>query len=133
MYEVVKDGIILARKITPADIKSGLNFYSKNEEFIQVGIWGYYEEGRYLHRHIHNEFERVTDKTYEVIYLISGRLEAEIFDNDKNFIEKIDVKQGEILVLLESGHGYIITESDTTVLEVKNGPFFGVEKDKTLF
>ena len=43
------------------------------------------------------------------------------------------VGQGEMLILLESAHGYTILEEDTTVLEIKNGPFMGVEKDKTKF
>ena len=45
-------------------------------------------------------------------------------------IETLIVKQGELLILLESGHGYSILEEDTTVLEVKNGPYLGAEIDR---
>lgn len=133
MYEVKKDGVILARQIFPEDMKPGLNFYSQDEEYIQVGVWGHYEEGKYLQKHIHNEVERSAKRTYEVIYLISGSLDADIFDLEENFVEKLTIKQGEALILLENGHGYTITSEDTTVLEAKNGPFLGKDVDKKLF
>ena len=44
MKEIVKDGIVLARHITAEDIKPGLNFFSQDNEFIQVGVWGHYEK-----------------------------------------------------------------------------------------
>lgn len=43
MREIIKNGVMLARHITQEDIKPGLNFFSKDEEFIQVGVWGHYE------------------------------------------------------------------------------------------
>ena len=133
MKEVIKDGKVLARQIFPDDMKPGLNFYSNEEEYIQVGVWGHYENGKYLQNHVHNEVERKTLRTYEVIYLISGSLDADIFDLDENFVEKLTIKQGEALILLEGGHGYTITSEDTTVLEAKNGPFLGKDVDKKLF
>ena len=52
---------------------------------------------------------------------------------NQELVDTVRVNQGEILVLLESGHGYKILEDDTTVLEVKNGPYFGAEKDRIRF
>ena len=34
---------------------------------------------------------------------------------------------------MECAHGYTISEDDTTVLEIKNGPFLGADVDKTKF
>lgn len=133
MYEIKKDGVVLARQIFPEDMKVGLNFYSADEEYIQVGVWGHYEKGKYLQNHLHNSFPRETNRTYEAVYLISGSMSADIYDLQKNYVETLTIKQGEVLILLESGHGYTITSEDTTVLEVKNGPFLGKNKDKTLF
>ena len=62
--------------------------------------------------------------------MIKGALKAVIYDMDETPVETLQVKQGEILVLLESGHGYFIQEDDTTVLEVKNGPYLGAETDR---
>jgi len=133
MTEIIKDDMVLARHITAEDIKPGLNFYSEDKEYIQVGIWGHYEQGKELKAHIHNKIERISDRTYEVLYVIKGALSADIYDMDENKVETLAVKQGEILVLLNSGHGYTILEDDTTVLEVKNGPYPGAEADRRRF
>ena len=133
MREIVKGGKILARHILQEDIKPGLISFSNDDEFLQVVAWGHYEKGKYLQDHWHNAFERSATRTYEAVYVVKGAIEARIFDLDLVPVETFTVKQGEILILLESAHGYTILEDDTTVLEIKNGPFMGVEKDKTKF
>ena len=65
--------------------------------------------------------------------MVKGAIEARLFDLELNPAEILTVGQGEMLILLESAHGYTILEEDTTVLEIKNGPFLGVDKDKTKF
>ena len=95
--------------------------------------WGHYEKGKYLQDHWHNEFSRAAMRTYEAVYIVKGAIEARIFDLDLVPVETLTVKQGEMLILLESAHGYTILEEDTTVLEFKNGPFLGADKDKTKF
>lgn len=132
MREIVKNGIVLARHISVVDFDDGLSFFSKDEEFIQVGAWRY-DLGKYIKPHIHNEFPRITNRTYEMLYVISGELEAIIYDLDKEPVETLVVKTGEALILLGCGHGYTITEDNTKVLEVKNGPYFGTEKDRDRF
>ena len=133
MREIIKNGKILARHILKEDIKPGLISFSNDNEFLQVVAWGHYEKGKYLQDHWHNEFERTAARTYEAVYVVKGAIETRLFDLDLVPVETFTVKQGEILILLESAHGYTILEDDTTVLEIKNGPFMGVEKDKTKF
>lgn len=129
MREIVKDGKILARHVLASDITDGLNFFSKDEEFIQVGTWGY-DKGKDLLAHIHNEFPRESTRTCETLYVISGSLEAKIYDLEQNLVDTFEVNSGDVLILLESGHGYRILEDGTKVLEVKNGPYLGAEKDR---
>lgn len=129
MKEIIKNGVILARHITAEDMKEGLNFFSKDEEFIQAGAWEY-NAGKELLAHIHNEVPRSITRTCEVLYIICGSLEASIYDLNGNKAEILKVKAGELLVLLESGHGYKILEDNTRVLEIKNGPYLGAETDR---
>ena len=133
MREIIKDGVVLARLIEAEDLKPGLNFFSKDEEFVQVGVWGHYEKGKYLQNHVHNKFDRVASRTYETLYMIKGSMDVDIFDLNKVFVERFNIHTGQILILMECAHGYTITEEDTTVLEIKNGPFAGAEKDKEKF
>ena len=133
MKEIVKEGVVLCRLIELEDMKPGLNFFSKDEEFVQVGVWGHYENGKYLQNHVHNCIDRIANRTYEVLYMINGSMDVEIFTLDREHVETFSIHKGEILILMECAHGYTITEDDTTVLEVKNGPFFGADIDKTKF
>lgn len=130
MKEIKIDSVVLARHITHGDIKEGLNFFSSYGEFIQVGVWGSYKKGKDLKAHVHNIVERTISRTCETLYIISGGIDATIYTLDDKVVETIPVKQGEILILLECGHGYKITEEGTSVLEVKNGPYFGEEIDR---
>ena len=132
MVEIIKDGIILARHIKKEDIKRNLIFFSKDHEFIQVGTWNY-EAGKVLDRHYHNEIKREVNKTYEVIIVIQGKIQADIYDLNNTLVKSIEVNEGETLVQLNSGHGYKILKDDTLVVEVKNGPYLGAELDRTRF
>ncbi|MCZ4696349.1 hypothetical protein DWB61_16920 [Ancylomarina euxinus] len=130
--EIIQDGIVLARHIPNEDWKEGLGFYSKDEEFIQVGTWGY-DSGKELLKHIHNEVERKVRRTQEVLYIRKGKISAKIYDLHENFIEELFVSEGDTLILLDSGHGYTILEDNTQVLEVKNGPYLGADIDRRRF
>lgn len=107
----------------------GLTFLTEDKDFIQVGIWGY-DKGIRLQPHIHNEAKREFLRTQEVIFVKSGKVAAYIFDEAGDFVERIELSSGDILILLKGGHGYEILEDDTYVLEVKNGPYPGAEVDR---
>ncbi|MGB1361120.1 MAG: hypothetical protein ACPG8V_03285, partial [Alphaproteobacteria bacterium] len=69
----IKDGeVILARHATAEEWeKGGLNFYSQDEEFIQVGTWGY-DSGKELLAHRHNKVDRTVNITQETLYIRKG-------------------------------------------------------------
>lgn len=133
MSEVVeiKEGeLVLARHIPSAVAwQDGLNFYSEDNDFIQVGIWGY-GAGKELKAHIHNEVKREVLWTQEVLYIRAGRVLAEIFDTADNKVAELEAGAGDILVLLRGGHGYHILQDGTQVLEIKNGPYVGADSDR---
>ena len=129
MQTIEKDGIVLARHIKTEDIQPGLNFFSNDEEFIQVGVWNY-NSGKDLPAHVHNVVNREVRRTCEALFVVRGSMEATIYDIDRTLIGSFKVNQGEILVLLECGHGYRVLEDDTIVLEIKNGPYLGAEIDR---
>ena len=132
MKEIKKDSVVLARLIKSDDWKSGLGFFSKDEEFVQVGTW-HYNEGKKLMQHIHNEVNRVVTRTNEVLYVVSGKVKALIYDLEKKLVEELNVNEGDTLILLDCGHGYEILDDNTKVLEIKNGPYLGAEIDRRRF
>lgn len=127
----IKEGeLVLARHIpATAAWKDGLNFFSNDNDFIQVGIWGY-GAGKELKAHIHNEVKREVLWTQEVLFVRSGKLRANIFDTQETKVAELEVNAGDVIILLRGGHGYDILEEGTQVLEIKNGPYVGPDRDR---
>ncbi|HBI21991.1 MAG TPA: hypothetical protein DDY37_05330 [Legionella sp.] len=136
MHEIneIKEGdMVLARHI-PAAIawRDGLEFYSQDDDYIQVGVWGY-DNGKELKAHIHNEVIREVSWTQEVLFVHSGKIRANIFNTACKKVAELVVSPGDIIILLRGGHGYDIMEDGTKVLEVKNGPYVGPDRDRRRF
>ena len=131
MREITYNNVILAR-IIPHNWTENLSFYSQDQEYIQVGTWNY-NKGKELPAHEHNIVPRTSDKTQEVIYIKQGSILVRIYGSDKKLVEEITLKKGDTLIALNGGHGYTILEDSTQVLEIKNGPYPGAEKDRTRF
>lgn len=133
VIEIREGDVVLARHI-PANVvwKDGLGFFSNDQDFIQVGAWGY-DSGKVLKAHIHNPVTRAVHWTQEVLYVRAGKIRASVFDTAERRIAELVGAEGDILVLLRGGHGYEILEDGTQVLEVKNGPYVGAELDRRRF
>lgn len=128
--EFKQKGCVLARHI-PAELawQPGLNFFSADEEYLQVGSWGY-SQGKQLLPHAHNVVPREVPLTQEVLYIRKGKIKASIYDSDDVLCAEWEVGAGDILILLGGGHGYEILEGETQVLEIKNGPYVGADADR---
>ena len=130
MIEVKDNGVVLARYIPASSAwENGLSFFSDDEDYIQVGTWGY-DKPKELMAHTHNEVHRDVAWTQEVIFVKKGSIKAEIYDLSNKKVQDIICNVGDIIVLLRGAHGYHILEDDTQVLEVKNGPYVGAELDR---
>lgn len=130
VVEIKEGNLILARHI-PSDAawRDGLNFFSPDADFIQVGTWGY-GTGKELKAHIHNEVQREVLWTQEVLFVRKGMVRANIFDTNQKKVAELNVQAGDVIILLRGGHGYEILEDGTQVLEIKNGPYVGANADR---
>lgn len=130
IQEIKQGELVLARYIpSSAAWSGGLNFFSPDGDFIQVGTWSY-EAGKELKAHIHNEVKREVLWTQEVLFVRRGKLRARVYDTEENLVSQIEVSAGDVIILLRGGHGYDILEDGTQVLEVKNGPYVGADLDR---
>ena len=127
-----EEGKLLALILKDDEWKKGLNFYSQNNDFIQAGTWGY-EKGKVLLPHIHLKVERTANKTQEVVFIKTGRVLAKIYAENGKLVKAIELSKNDTIIMLNGGHGYDILENDTYVLEIKNGPYVGAEKDRKRF
>lgn len=109
--------------------KPGLTFFTPDSYALQMGFWDY-NKGKLLKPHIHVENKRNIEKTQELIYILSGKVKVSLFKENGESIESFIAEQGDTVFHAEGGHGYEILENGTRVIEIKNGPFTGVESDK---
>jgi len=129
--DFLDNDILVARVV---DIKrlpvEGLTFLSSPSDFLQVGVWQH-PKGHSSVPHIHNFLDRAINRTTEVLYIVSGRVHADIYGEDGAFISSKDLEEGQMLLCFGGGHGYQIMEEGSMVLEFKNGPYLGPELDRT--
>ena len=109
----------------------GLTFFTPNEFGLQMGFLDY-DKGKKLRSHIHIKNPRTIEKTQELIHVLSGKVKALLYDEHENYLKSLIVEEGDTFFHAKGGHGYEILEDGTRVLEIKNGPFISVEKDKKI-
>ena len=124
-------GALVARVVCAGDLwtEPGLSFWTSDDDFVQVGTWNH-PGGTHLNAHIHNTYERCATRTQEVVFLLSGSVQAHIYDDEGLLLVELSMAAGDLLICFAGGHGYTITSEGTRVLEIKNGPYFGPDKDR---
>lgn len=127
--KIIDNGVVLAIIVRDEHWERGSHFISAPEDFQQVGLWDY-DRGKAFLPHIHLSFDRHVSKTQEVIFVKKGRLKADIFNGDGKLITSAELKMGDTGIFLSGGHGYEVLDNGTKVLEIKNGPYLGPEKDR---
>ena len=90
-----------------------------------------YPKGGEIQRHVHRPLERHLIGTSEVIVVRQGRCEIDIFNNQRQLVATKELREGDILLMVDGGHGFRMLE-DTVFLEIKQGPYTGLD-DKERF
>lgn len=92
----------------------------------QVGFVAY-PAGSEIPRHVHLPLERHLVGTAEVLIVRRGRCLLDVYDDNRNLVTTRELAVGDIALLVAGGHGFRILE-DTLFLEVKQGPYLGLEE-----
>jgi hypothetical protein len=89
-----------------------------------------YPAGGEVKRHLHKKLERCITGTTELIMIKTGHCEIDIYNDDRQLVTTRELAPGDIVLTINGGHGFRMQE-DTTLVEVKQGPYSGVdEKDR---
>jgi len=67
---------------------------------------------------------------YDLLYSDKD-YEAEFYERSGKKVGSAILNSGDTILLLRGGHGFNILE-DSKIIEVKQGPYYGVEEDKQL-
>ena len=110
--------------------KDGVNFVSKEDFPLQLGVSGY-KKGATIKAHFHIEKEIKINKIQEVVHIESGRTMVNLYDLNGKKVKSVELSEGDTIFFVDGGHGFEMLE-DTKILEVKQGPYFGKDKDKRM-
>ncbi|HUF46459.1 MAG TPA: hypothetical protein VMM93_01525 [Vicinamibacterales bacterium] len=86
-----------------------------------------YAAGSEIARHVHTPIERHLRGTSEVLIVKNGRCWIDIYDDDRELVVSRELRTGDIMLMVGGGHGFRMIE-DTTLVEVKQGPYTGLDE-----
>ena len=129
-YIKTKDNVLSSIIIRHDFRPTGTTFVTSPELAQQVGFV-VYPAGGVIKRHIHKNVDRQNISSSEALIVREGRLEIDIFDENKGLVATRTLEAGDFVLMVSGGHGFRVLEP-TVLLEIKLGPYGGAE-DKELF
>ena len=128
--KIIANGKILALLLQQNFRAEGIEFFTP-DDFSQQLAYMSRPSGYVIQPHVHNPVKREVSYTKEVLFIRSGRVRVDFYDDWKNYLESRILNAGDVLLLAFGGHGFEMLE-DSEIIEVKQGPYAG-EADKTRF
>lgn len=118
---------LIAQKYNMNDINSTI-FPTPESAVLQFGV-GISKEEKILNPHIHKRVQRIIDTTSEFLYVISGEMIVDIYNEKEQFLKSIVLNDNECLLQFIGGHAITLKEN-TKYFEIKQGPYYGRDFDK---
>lgn len=121
---------MLALIIRASFSKQGIEFFTPQDFSQQLGYMNR-PAGYIINPHVHRLVERKVTLTQEVLYIKTGKVKVDFYDDDRNYLESRVVAQGDVILLAAGGHGFEMLEN-SEMIEIKQGPYCG-DEDKIIF
>jgi hypothetical protein len=106
----------------------GVSFITSQDNPLQLGILKHHQ-GASIKPHIHKSSQKTINEVQEVLHIEYGKVEAEFYESTGKKVASAMLNSGDTILLLLGGHGFNIL-ADSKILEVKQGPYRGIEQDK---
>lgn len=127
---IVHNGILLALIVSHKFKENGIHFFTPNDLSQQLAYM-HHPVGKIIEPHVHNSVKREVHYTQEVLFIKSGKLKVDFYDEHQNFLKSRILETGDVMLLATGGHGFEVLE-ELEMIEVKQGPYAG-DSDKTRF
>ena len=128
--EILHEDRLLAVILRAGFRKEGIHFFTPDDFSQQLGYMNR-AKGYVIPPHVHNAVERSVHYTKEVLFIKSGTVRVDFYDDDQQYLESRILGAGDVILLAFGGHGFEMLEQ-TEMIEVKQGPYAG-DADKTRF
>ena len=131
MIEYFKNNDVLYAIIIKSNYEQeGIQFFTPNNFSQQLGYMNR-PIGYKILPHYHNEISREVNFTNEVLFIKSGKIRVDFYDENQSYLDSRILRNGDFILLAKGGHGFEMLEK-SEIIEVKQGPYVG-DNDKTLF
>jgi mannose-6-phosphate isomerase-like protein (cupin superfamily) len=127
---VSRSGVELAIILRADHEQDGIGFFTPSHYSQQLGYMRH-PAGHRIPPHVHNSVPRAVTFTSEVLFVKSGRLRVDFYDQQHEYVESRVLTAGDVVLLASGGHGFRMLEP-TELIEVKQGPYVG-DGDKSRF
>ena len=124
------NGVELGAIVRSTYHSSGIGFFSNDQDGLQLGYMNR-PDGYVISPHTHNKIKREVFFTEEILFIRSGMVRVDFYDDNQQYIESYIVRGGDIVILKGGGHGFKVIER-ADIFEVKQGPYLGAQ-DKVRF
>jgi mannose-6-phosphate isomerase-like protein (cupin superfamily) len=131
MFEEIRyNNQLLAIYVSSSKKEFGLKFLTPDSASQQLAYMRY-PAGKEIVPHIHKKIKKVIFDNQETLFIRSGKLRVDFYDNERTFLESKTLVAGDVLLLVSGGHGFEVLE-ETEIIEVKQGPY-NAQTDKVKF
>ena len=130
LTKIIHDNQLLALIIHSGYKQEGICFFTPDSFSQQLGYMNR-PSGYVIPPHTHNPVTREVSMTKEVLFIKSGVVRVDFYDDNKKYLESKILSKGDVVLLAYGGHGFHILQ-DAEIIEVKQGPYAG-DQDKTHF
>jgi len=128
--EIVHDSKVLALILRTEFHAEGIQFFTPSDYSQQLGYMNR-PRGYVIPPHVHNPVAREVHFTKEVLFIKSGSVRVDFYDDNQVYLESRILEKGDFVLLAYGGHGFEMLEA-SEIVEIKQGPYAG-EADKTRF
>lgn len=108
----------------------GIRFFTPPNFSQQVACMKH-PEGHKIEAHVHNMITRQVLYTQEVLIVRRGKVKVRLYASNRDYIGDWTLCGGDLILLCGGGHSFEMLE-ETSMIEVKQGPYAG-DEDKTRF
>ncbi|MFC2058767.1 hypothetical protein ACFLTS_03875 [Chloroflexota bacterium] len=128
LEKIEHKGNVLAMIIRANHEPEGINFVTPNDYPLQLGVIKH-KQGNRIKAHVHKSSPKLINDVQEVLYIVYGEIEAVFYSEHAEKVRSIILRSGDTILLVSGGHGFNILE-DCKIVEIKQGPYHGIEEDK---
>ncbi len=130
VIRIEHEGIEIGAIVRSTYHNSGIGFFSKENDGLQLGYMNRPDD-YVIAPHTHNRVKREVFFTEEILFIRSGMVRVDFYNDNQQYIESHIARSGDIVILKAGGHGFKILER-ADIFEVKQGPYLGAQ-DKVRF